>query len=578
MIRRFTSGPNPAARVARDHGLDVVAVDAQAVADAVVARQVGRRLGRGQQVVGRQAVARARGSSTRSTVAPAGRQRLGRLGAPGRPRPASTPSTSSGGQPHPQPLHAVVEARERRAARAGRGEVESQRVVAGDHVEERGGVGHGGREGADLVERAGEGDEAVARHGPVGGLHAHHAAQRGRLADRPAGVGAEGQRAQPGGHRRRRAARRAARGRGRGRRGCGWGRRPSSRWTSPWRTRRGWSCRRRRRRRPAAARPRWRRRAGASRRGSATSTWWGRPGCRGCPSAPRARRPAGPGPRPAATAASTAAASARAASCRTVTKACSSPSVSSMAARWRSTTVGGRRPAPARSTLGEPAARRGVVTVPPPGSAGTRKRPSSTAGAWARTSARSSDGRGLVGRSHVPQRQRVGGGLHPVGVEGGHLGGVVEDGGQLPGVEVELVVGQVDAGQPGHVGGVVAGEAARRHQPVVPATIPPPVADPLPSRERADVPTQQLRTKPTVRAVERRRRSRGWPRGSSARATPARPGPPPRPRARRPTRTAPRGRGGSRAAARGTRSGRGRRRRSSTPSKKLRAAAMGVPG
>ena len=57
---------------------------------------------------------------------------------------------------------------------------------------------------------------------------------------------------------------------------------------------------------PQPRRPRWRRRAGASPRGSATSRWWAPPGCTGCPSAPPARRPAGPGSSPAATARSTA--------------------------------------------------------------------------------------------------------------------------------------------------------------------------------------------------------------------------------------------------------------------------------
>ena len=50
-------------------------------------------------------------------------------------------------------------------------------------------------ERADLVQRAGEGDQAVAAHRAVGGLEPHHAAQRGRLADGAAGVGAQG----PGG-------------------------------------------------------------------------------------------------------------------------------------------------------------------------------------------------------------------------------------------------------------------------------------------------------------------------------------------------------------------------------------------
>jgi hypothetical protein len=46
-------------------------------------------------------------------------------------------------------------------------------------------------ERADLIERRGEGDQAVAGNAAVGRLEADHAAVRGRLADRAAGIGAE---------------------------------------------------------------------------------------------------------------------------------------------------------------------------------------------------------------------------------------------------------------------------------------------------------------------------------------------------------------------------------------------------
>ena len=49
-------------------------------------------------------------------------------------------------------------------------------------------------EGPDLVERAREGDQPVAGDDAVGRLHADDPAQRGRLADRAARVGAEGKR------------------------------------------------------------------------------------------------------------------------------------------------------------------------------------------------------------------------------------------------------------------------------------------------------------------------------------------------------------------------------------------------
>ena len=61
MIRRFTSGPKPAARVRLYIDVQIaVAVDAQAVADAVEAGEVRRRLGGRDQVVGRQRVRRVR--------------------------------------------------------------------------------------------------------------------------------------------------------------------------------------------------------------------------------------------------------------------------------------------------------------------------------------------------------------------------------------------------------------------------------------------------------------------------------------------------------------------------------------
>ena len=84
------------------------------------------------------------------------------------------------------------------------------RVAAEEHGGGEGGVLHRAREGADLVERRGEGDEAVAADPAVGRLQADHAAQRGGLADRAAGVGAEGERRHARGHRGRGAARGAA--------------------------------------------------------------------------------------------------------------------------------------------------------------------------------------------------------------------------------------------------------------------------------------------------------------------------------------------------------------------------------
>ena len=84
-------------------------------------------------------------------------------------------------------------------------------VVAGHRREDVGGVLHGPRERADLIERRAEGEQAVARDAAVGRLEADDAAERARLADRAAGVGAERDRRQAGRHRDRGAAARPAR-------------------------------------------------------------------------------------------------------------------------------------------------------------------------------------------------------------------------------------------------------------------------------------------------------------------------------------------------------------------------------
>ena len=57
-------------------------------------------------------------------------------------------------------------------------------------------------ERADLVQRRGEGHEAVAAHSPVRGLEAVDPAERSRLANGAAGIGAEGEGSEAGRHRR----------------------------------------------------------------------------------------------------------------------------------------------------------------------------------------------------------------------------------------------------------------------------------------------------------------------------------------------------------------------------------------
>ena len=74
------------------------------------------------------------------------------------------------------------------------------RVVAGQHFQQQGAVFGGLAQRPDLVEAAGEGDQSVAAHAAVGGLHAGDAAEAGGAADRAARVAADGQRGHPRGH------------------------------------------------------------------------------------------------------------------------------------------------------------------------------------------------------------------------------------------------------------------------------------------------------------------------------------------------------------------------------------------
>ena len=84
------------------------------------------------------------------------------------------------------------------------------RVVAGHYAEHQGGVGDVVGKRAGLVQRTGEGDQAVSADPAIGGLEADDPAERGGLADRAAGVGPEGDGREVGGDGGGRTARRAA--------------------------------------------------------------------------------------------------------------------------------------------------------------------------------------------------------------------------------------------------------------------------------------------------------------------------------------------------------------------------------
>ena len=163
-------------------------------------------------------------------------------------------------------------------------------VGAGDHAQRERAVAHGARERADLVERARERHGAVARDRAVGRLHADDAAQRGGLADRAAGVGAERERRHGRRPRQRPSRRWSRRARARDPTGCASGRRPSSRSTSPSRTRPCSSCRARPDPRPRSGAPRSPCTAAGSPRARASRPSSARRGCRAGPCRRSARR------------------------------------------------------------------------------------------------------------------------------------------------------------------------------------------------------------------------------------------------------------------------------------------------
>ena len=122
------------------------------------------------------------------------------------------------------------------------------RVMSGDDLQEHGRSGDVVGHRSQLVERAGIGDQAVARDAAVRRFHADDAAEAGRLPDRTARVAANGEGYHSRGHGGGGTSARTARPPARCPRGCGSSGRPSSRSTNPWRIRPCSSCRSGRRR------------------------------------------------------------------------------------------------------------------------------------------------------------------------------------------------------------------------------------------------------------------------------------------------------------------------------------------
>ena len=187
MMRRFTSAPNPASRVRVVHLAERsprVRRRAQAVAHAVVAREVRARFGRGDQVVDGDRAAGCAAARRRRTVAPSRSSDAQRSRRTPRARPDRRRSSSRRARhADPQALarRRSSAADERRARRA-RPRVASRGSAPLIDLETERGIRDRSRERADLIERRRERDEAVARDAAVRRLHA----RRCRRA-RPAG-------------------------------------------------------------------------------------------------------------------------------------------------------------------------------------------------------------------------------------------------------------------------------------------------------------------------------------------------------------------------------------------------------
>ena len=174
-----------------------------AVAHAVVAREIGGRLGAGDDVVGRHGVVGVRQGHVAQFV-PATLERLRRL-AQHAGQAAAERAPILGGQADAQA--STFAALGRRHGHAGG----IARVVAFHEAQQQAQVRGAARHRAALVEAGGERHHAVAGDAPVGRLEAADAAERGRLADRAAGVRSGRRRHEAGGDGRRGAAGRPAR-------------------------------------------------------------------------------------------------------------------------------------------------------------------------------------------------------------------------------------------------------------------------------------------------------------------------------------------------------------------------------
>ena len=257
MMRRFTSGAERLGARQAVHLLEfrrIHRVDrshqrfrgAMAVAHAVVAAQVGAGFGRRDDVVHRKSTARCAAARRPPASRPASPSRASASCTRPPTSAASAAGKNSLGRPMRRPLSGCAAVAPSRAVSICAWKVLGRTLHAGGvafveaahgRQQQRAVFGRA-RQRAGLVEAGRERDHAEARAHAVGRLDAGDAGEAGGLADRTAGVGARG-----GRHQAARPPPRPSRPTSRPARAwhprdCAPGRRPSSRWPSPSRTRR----------------------------------------------------------------------------------------------------------------------------------------------------------------------------------------------------------------------------------------------------------------------------------------------------------------------------------------------------
>ncbi len=210
-MRRLTSGPNPASRVAPYMPRRSRRLDPHPVAHAVEAGQVARRLGGGDDVVRGDGVGKMGQLDLHELGAGAPRDELVPRGS-GRGHPASTPrSRKPQGTPIAKPFDAGGEGgpQERERARASARRIGG--VVTEKDFGDQSAVFDGSRERPHLVEGGGVGDEAVSTDAPPRGLQPDDAAEGRRLTNGASRVRSQGNGSHGCCNSHSRAARRAAR-------------------------------------------------------------------------------------------------------------------------------------------------------------------------------------------------------------------------------------------------------------------------------------------------------------------------------------------------------------------------------